>query len=72
VYGSNIRQWHSLDNCPTLVAGGGSFLRHQGHLVMPEKNTPLANLWLTILQGIGVKADSFSDSTGTLPALTAV
>lgn len=69
VYGSNIRQWHSLDNCPTLVAGGRSFLRHQGHLVMPEKNTPLANLWLTILQAVGTGRQTFADSSDTIDAL---
>lgn len=69
VYGSNIRQWHSLDNCPTLVAGGGSFIRHQGHLVMPEKNTPLANLWLTILQAVGTDARAFADATGPIEVL---
>jgi hypothetical protein len=72
VYGSNIRQWHSLDNCPTLVAGGTSFLRHQGHIVMPDKNTPLANLWLTLLQAVGTDAQTFADSTGTIDALRTV
>lgn len=69
VYGSNIRQWHSVDNSPTLVAGGRSFLRHQGHLVLPEKNTPLSNLWVTLLRASGIEAAAFADSTGTLPGL---
>jgi hypothetical protein len=69
VYGSNIRAIHYLDNCPTLVAGGGSGIRLGEHVVVPEK-TPLANLWLTLLRGSGVKVDSHGDSTGTLDALS--
>jgi hypothetical protein len=68
VYGSNIRSIHYLDNCPTLVAGGGSGIRLGEHVVVPEK-TPLANLWLTLLNGAGVKAESHGDSTGVVKDL---
>jgi hypothetical protein len=37
-------------------------------VVVPEK-TPLANLWLTLLNGAGVKADSHGDSTGVVKEL---
>lgn len=67
VYGSNIRTIHYLDNCPTLVAGGGSGIRLGEHLVVPDK-TPLANLWLTLLQGSGVNAERHGDSTGVVAA----
>ena len=70
VYGSNLRNGHSLDNCPTIVAGGGSEFRLGEHFVMSE-DTPLCNLWLTLLQGSGVKAESFGDSTGTLQGIRA-
>jgi hypothetical protein len=70
VYGSNIRTIHYLDNCPTIVAGGGAGIRLGEHAVVPEK-TPLANLWLTLLQGSGVRAKSHGDSTGALTELTA-
>lgn len=69
VFGSNIRQWHSLDNCPTLIAGGGGAIRHSGHVVLPQKNTPLANLWLTLLHTVGVPVNSFADSSGNVPQL---
>jgi hypothetical protein len=69
VYGSNLRQGHSLDNSPTVIGGGGGTIRHSGHLVLPQKNTPLANLWLTLLHGVGVQADSFADSTGEVPQI---
>jgi hypothetical protein len=68
VYGSNIRSIHYLDNCPTLVAGGGSGIRLGEHVVVPEK-TPLANLWLTLLQGSGVQAEKHGDSTGVVKEL---
>ena len=68
VYGSNIRSIHYLDNCPTLVAGGGSGIRLGEHVVVPDK-TPLADLWLTLLKGAGVKAESHGDSTGVVKEL---
>jgi len=68
VYGSNIRTGHSLDNCPTLVAGRGAGLRLGEHIVAP-KGTPLCNAWLTILRGSGIDVASFGDSTGLLGEL---
>jgi len=70
-YGSNIRSIHSLDNCPAVIAGGGAGIRHGRHVVLDAKQTPLANLWLTLLQGVGIETDSFGDSTGTLGDLRA-
>jgi hypothetical protein len=68
VYGSNIRTGHSLDNCPTLIAGGGAVLKLGENIVVP-KGTPLCNAWLTILQSSGVDVPSFGDSTGILDPL---
>jgi hypothetical protein len=62
-YGSNIRTIHYLDNCPTLLAGGGAGLLRGQHLVLP-KNTPLCNVWLAILHGLGIPQDRHGDSTG--------
>jgi hypothetical protein len=70
VYGSNIRSIHYLDNCPTIVAGGGSGIKLGEHFVLPDK-TPLCNLWLTLLQGSGLKVDTHGDSTGPLETLLA-
>jgi hypothetical protein len=68
VYGSNIRTSHSLDNCPTLVAGRGAGLA-LGKNIVVTKGTPLCNAWLTLLQGSGVAAESFGDSTGPIPEM---
>ena len=69
-YGSNIRTIHYLDNCPTLLTGGAAQLKLGHHLVLP-KDTPLCNVWLTMLQGLGVKAERHGDSTGVVPQLVA-
>ena len=42
-----------------------------GENIVVPKNTPLCNAWLTLLQGLGVAAESFGDSTGPLPAIKA-
>jgi hypothetical protein len=68
VFGSTIRSIHYLDNAPTLIAGRGAGIGLGQHIVMP-KGTPLCNVWLTILQGMGVSAQSFGDSTGSIDAL---
>ncbi len=68
-YGSNIRSIHYLDNCPTVIAGGGAGIKHGRHVVLDAKHTPLANLWLTLLQGVGIETDTFGDATGTLGEL---
>jgi hypothetical protein len=70
-YGSNIRTIHYLDNCPTLLTGGGANLRMGQHLVLP-KDTPLANVWLTMLHGVGVnpkQCERHGDSTGVVKEL---
>ncbi len=67
-YGSNIRTIHYLDNCPTILAGGGAGLKRGQHISLP-KNTPLSNAWLTLLHGIGVKAERHGDSTGIIKEL---
>jgi hypothetical protein len=69
-YGSNIRTIHYLDNCPTLLTGGGAGIKLGQHLVLP-RDTPLANVWLTLLRGIGVSAERHGDSTGVVKPLVA-
>ncbi len=67
-YGSNIRTIHYLDNCPTILAGGGAGLKRGQHISLP-KNTPLSNAWLTLLHGLGIKAERHGDSTGIIKEL---
>ncbi|MEM6469638.1 MAG: DUF1552 domain-containing protein [Planctomycetota bacterium] len=67
--GSNLSSVHSLNNCPTIVAGGGSGFRQGRNLVMENPKTPLCNLWLSILRGSGIPSEKFGDSTGVIEDL---
>ena len=63
-FGSNINSIHYLDNCPTLLAGGGANLTLGEHLVLPKDTPPLCNVWLTILQGMGIDAERHRGQPG--------
>lgn len=59
---------HSVKNMPVLLAGGG--FKHGNHLAFDEnKNPPLSNLFVSMLQQMGIEADRFGSSTGTLTGL---
>ena len=59
---------HSNTNLPVLLAGGG--FRHAGHLAFAvDDNPPLANLFVSMLQRLGLETDRFASSTGTLNGL---
>jgi hypothetical protein len=70
LYGSNLgdANVHNCNNLPVLLAGGG--LRHAGHLAFDTvQNKPLCNLFVTLLQNLGVETDRFGSSTGSLSEL---
>ena len=69
-FGSNISSVHFLNNCPTVLAGGGAGIKLGQHLVL-SKDTPLCNVWLTLLHGVGIKAARHGDSTGVAKELIA-
>ena len=69
-FGSNISSIHYLDNCPTLLTGGGANLKLGQHLSLP-KDTPLCNVWLTMLQGLGIQTERHGDSSGVVKELQA-
>jgi hypothetical protein len=59
---------HSCKNLPVLLAGGG--FRHGQHLAFePQSPPPLSNLYVTMLQRLGLDVDKFGSSTGTLSGL---
>ena len=71
--GSNLGDGssHSVKNLPVLLAGGG--FRHGRHLRFdPQNPPPLCNLYVSMLQRLGIEADKFSSGTGTLTGLEMV
>ena len=71
VYGSGIGDGnaHNHDNLPVLMAGqGGGWMRTGRHLRF-EKETPMANLYLSMLGNVGASIDRLGDSTGRLSGL---
>jgi len=72
LFGSNMgdANTHNNTNLPILLAGGG--LKHGQHLAFPkDHNKPLSNLFVTMLQQLGVETEKFSSSSGTLNELRA-
>jgi hypothetical protein len=70
LYGSNLgdANAHSTTNMPTLFAGGG--FKHAGHLAFDRnQNYPLPNLFVSMLQRMGIETDKFASSTGTMSGL---
>lgn len=70
LYGSNLgnANTHVTTNLPTLFAGGG--FRHGQHLAFDSiHNYPLPNLFVSMLQRMGIEADKFASSTGTMRGL---
>ena len=62
---------HDNRNMPVLLAGGG--FRHGGHLAFDRKNNyPLPNLYVSVLQQLGLEVDQFATSTGTMKGLEPV
>lgn len=59
---------HSNANLPTLLAGGG--FKHGQHLAFDSQNNyPLTNLYVSMLQRLGIEAGEFSTGRGTLRGL---
>ena len=59
---------HNNRNLPTIFAGGG--FHHGQHIALDQDNNePLANLYVTMLQRLGLEVDRFASSTGTLKHL---
>jgi hypothetical protein len=59
---------HDNRNMPVIFAGGG--FRHGQHLAFDRKsNYPLPNLYVSVLQRIGLEQNRFATSTGTMTGL---
>jgi hypothetical protein len=71
LFGSALRDGneHNPHNLPTVLAGrAGGRLAPGRHLVY-SKDTPLCNLYVSMLDRVGARVDRFGDSTGPLEGL---
>ena len=71
MYGSNFgdANKHTTNNMPILIAGGK--LKHGQHLAFDRANNyPLPNLFVSMLQSMGIETDKFATSTGTMRGLS--
>lgn len=72
-YGSAIGDGnaHNHDNLPILLAGRGCGTLSPGRHIRYEKETPLNNLWLSLLDRMDSPIDKLGDSNGRLKELSA-
>jgi hypothetical protein len=68
MYGTGMGECNAHDprNIPLVLAGKGAGTLNGGRHIRYPKETPLANLHLTLLDHFGVKRDRLGDSTGPL------
>lgn len=71
LYGSSNSQTHRNANYPMMLAGGQRLGLKHGRMITADEQTPLSNVFVSILNQLGIPADSFADSTSPLDALTA-
>jgi hypothetical protein len=70
LYGTNLgnANTHVTTNLPSLFAGGG--FKHGQHLAFDtDRNYPLPNLFVSMLQRLGLGVDKFASSTGSMRGL---
>lgn len=73
MYGSNFgdANKHTTTNMPIILAGGR--IKHGQHLEFDRKeNYPLPNLFVSMLQSMGIESDKFASSTGTMTGMDLV
>lgn len=70
-YGSGNAYAHGSTNYPIILAGGRGLGMRHGQYLKFTQSTPLANLFVTMLQRLNVPAKSFADSTGPMESVLA-
>lgn len=68
IYGSGIADGnsHNHNDLPLILAGRGGGSLHPGRHLKLGNSVPMTNLYVSMLERIGVKVDSLGDSTGKL------
>lgn len=71
LFGSGIRDGNKHDphNLPVILGGRGGGRIASGQHLMYEKDTPLSNLYVAMLDAFGTPVERFADSTGPLPGV---
>jgi hypothetical protein len=71
VYGAGLSDGnaHLHEDLPTLVVGRGGNYFKTGRRVLVRRETPMCNLFLTMMDRMGVRMERFGDSTGRLNGL---
>ena len=72
-YGSGLSSGmlHECTNLPTVIAGSAGGLLKTNRYDQHPKETPIANLWVSMTQIMGVKTNQLADSTGPLKGFLA-
>lgn len=71
LYGSSNSNTHRNRNYPLILAGGNKLGFKHGQYLTYDEKTPLSNLFVTMLNRVGVDTPAFVDSTGELNEITA-
>ena len=71
LYGSACSTTHNARNYPTALLGGKALGAQHGNYKLYDNDTPFSNLFVSMLNAVDVKTESFADSTGSIPGLFA-
>ena len=71
VYGAGLSDpnTHLHEDLPTILVGKGGGYFKTGRRVIARRETPMCNLFLTLMDRMGVPTENFGDSTGKLEGL---
>jgi hypothetical protein len=71
VYGAGLADGnrHGHEDLPTLIAGRGGKYFKGGQRVVVRKETPMSNMFLTMMDRMGVQVEHFGDSSGRLQGI---
>jgi hypothetical protein len=71
VYGAGLSDGnrHTHEDLPTLIAGSAGGFFKTGRRIVYRKETPMSNMFITMMDRMGVKVEHFGDSTGRIDGL---
>lgn len=71
VYGAGLSDGnrHTHEDLPTIIVGNGGGYIRGGRRIVYRKETPMSNLFVTLMDRMGAPVEHFGDSTGRLDGL---